>query len=83
MRVLICNDDGVAAPGIAALARRLAREHEVTVVAPAVEQSGMGHRTTYLAPIFVKEAKSRGWTRRSTPFRVRRWIALISASTSF
>ncbi len=60
MRVLICNDDGVAAPGIAALARRLAREHEVTVVAPAVEQSGMGHRTTYLAPIFVKEAKIEG-----------------------
>lgn len=60
MRILICNDDGVTAPGIAALARRLAKEHDVTVVAPATEQSGMGHKTTYLDPLYIREATISG-----------------------
>jgi 5'-nucleotidase len=43
--VLISNDDGVDAPGIAALAAVLAADpaYRVTVVAPAEAQSGMGH----------------------------------------
>lgn len=54
MRILITNDDGVTAPGIAALARAVATTgHEVIVVAPAEERSGsgaavgvLGHGTT-------------------------------------
>jgi 5'-nucleotidase len=46
MRILITNDDGVFAPGIAALARslhhRFGEEHELTVVAPLVDHSGAG-----------------------------------------
>ena len=43
MRVLVTNDDGVAAPGLAALARRLAEMgHDVIVVAPMTEASGAG-----------------------------------------
>ena len=46
MRILITNDDGVFAPGIAALARgparRLRAEHELVVVAPLVDHSGAG-----------------------------------------
>jgi len=46
MRILITNDDGVFAPGIAALARglrdRFDGEHELTVVAPLVDHSGAG-----------------------------------------
>ena len=46
MRILITNDDGVFAPGIAALARtlrdRFAGEHDLTVVAPLVDHSGAG-----------------------------------------
>ncbi|MHB1517432.1 MAG: 5'/3'-nucleotidase SurE [Acidimicrobiales bacterium] len=44
MRILICNDDGVFAPGIAALARGLARsfggDHDLVVVAPLTDHSG-------------------------------------------
>ncbi len=44
MRILITNDDGVFAPGLAALARGLDRslgaEHELFVVAPLVDHSG-------------------------------------------
>ena len=43
--VLISNDDGVDAPGIAALAAVIAADpaYRVTVVAPAEHQSGKGH----------------------------------------
>jgi 5'-nucleotidase len=41
MRVLVTNDDGVEAPGIAALARAAAElGHEVVVAAPAEQSSG-------------------------------------------
>lgn len=41
MRILVTNDDGVDAPGIAALAGVLARAgHDVLVAAPAVDSSG-------------------------------------------
>lgn len=41
MRVLVTNDDGVRAPGIAALAGAAARAgHDVVVVAPMVDYSG-------------------------------------------
>jgi 5'-nucleotidase len=46
MRILITNDDGVFAPGIAALARGLHASfgdvHEIFVVAPLVDHSGAG-----------------------------------------
>lgn len=43
MRILVTNDDGVRAPGIAALARAAhGTGHEVVVVAPLVDYSGAG-----------------------------------------
>jgi len=43
MRVLVTNDDGFDAPGLAVLARALAGAgHEVTVVAPLAEARGAG-----------------------------------------
>ncbi len=43
MRILVTNDDGVSAPGIAAVAAALAGDgHDVFVVAPLVDRSGSG-----------------------------------------
>jgi 5'/3'-nucleotidase len=43
VRILVTNDDGVSAPGIAALARAaVATGHDVVVVAPMVDYSGAG-----------------------------------------
>lgn len=56
MRILITNDDGIYSPGIAALARIAARFGEVTVIAPDVEQSSMGHAVTHSRPISIKAA---------------------------
>ncbi len=55
MLVLLTNDDGIYAPGLAALERELRKLGEVRVVAPATEQSGVGHAITYLTPLIVKE----------------------------
>lgn len=41
-RVLLTNDDGIRSPGLRELARTLAQEHQVLVVAPAEDVSGAG-----------------------------------------
>ncbi len=69
--ILLTNDDGIYAPGLAALEQSLARLGEVVVVAPATEQSGVGHSITYLRPLIVKEVfdgpRRRGWAVEGSP----------------
>lgn len=52
-RILLTNDDGVRAPGLAALAEALGSVGEVTVVAPAENHSGTGHAITLSDPIYL------------------------------
>jgi len=71
MRLLLTNDDGAYAPGIKALHRALAPEHEVWVVAPETEQSAVGHAITLADPIRVHpltpESGMSGWAVTGTP----------------
>src|SRR4051794_16150039 len=55
MRILLTNDDGVYAPGLRALRKELQKLGEVTVVAPAAEQSAAGHSITLLTPLITQE----------------------------
>jgi 5'-nucleotidase len=55
VRILLTNDDGVYAPGLRALRQELMKLGDVTVVAPASEQSGVGHSITLLNPLLVQE----------------------------
>ena len=55
MRILLTNDDGVYAPGLRALRVELKKLGDVVVVAPASEQSGVGHSITLLTPLLVQE----------------------------
>src|SRR5437016_2970299 len=55
MRILLTNDDGVYAPGLRALRSELQKLGEVVVVAPATEQSAVGHSITLLTPLLVQE----------------------------
>jgi 5'-nucleotidase len=50
-RILISNDDGVRAPGLLAIADALKAVGEVTIVAPAENQSATGHSLTINDPI--------------------------------
>lgn len=54
MRLIVTNDDGVDAPGLAALAEVAQGVGEVVVVAPFGAQSGVGHQITTDAPIRVE-----------------------------
>lgn len=54
-RILLSNDDGITAPGLGAVYVELARLGEVTVAAPAENQSGVGHGITFGQPILVKQ----------------------------
>ncbi len=55
MRILLTNDDGIYAPGLRALRKELQKLGEVVVVAPATEQSAVGHSITLLTPLLVQE----------------------------
>lgn len=55
MRILLTNDDGIYAPGLRALREELLQIADVTVVAPATEQSAAGHSVTLLVPLLVQE----------------------------
>ncbi|MCC7474025.1 MAG: 5'/3'-nucleotidase SurE [Pirellulales bacterium] len=71
MKILLTNDDGIYAPGLAAMERALRRLGDVHVVAPAVEQSGVGHSITFLSPLMAKEVfdgkQRRGWAVEGSP----------------
>jgi 5'-nucleotidase len=55
MHILLCNDDGVDAPGLAALYRACKELARVSVVAPASEQSTTGHTVSLRRPVAVRE----------------------------
>lgn len=56
MRILLSNDDGYFAPGLAALAEALQGLGEVVVVAPEQNRSGASNSLTLDRPLFLKKA---------------------------
>lgn len=54
MRILVTNDDGIYAPGLAALAEAVSVFGETLIVAPLAEQSGVSHSITYLTPLLAR-----------------------------
>ena len=56
MRILISNDDGYFAPGIAALAEALSDLASITVVAPERDRSGASNSLTLDRPLAVRTA---------------------------
>jgi 5'-nucleotidase len=71
MRILLTNDDGIHAPGLRALRQELLTFGDVVVVAPAGEQSAVGHSVTLLTPLIVQEISERdefiGWAVEGRP----------------
>ena len=55
MRILLTNDDGIDAPGLAVLADLCREWGDVVVVAPDQERSGCGHATTTSRPLRVAD----------------------------
>ncbi len=68
MHILITNDDGIHAPGLAVL-EGIAREigDEVTIVAPEMDQSGVAHSLTLNDPLRLREISPSHFAVKGTP----------------
>ncbi len=70
MRILICNDDGIYSPGLAALAEVASSFGDVRIVAPDVEQSSMSHAITSSRPLSYRRTPIRSFEGRFEAYRV-------------
>ncbi len=68
MRILISNDDGINAPGIAIL-EEIANSisDDVWIVAPEEEKSGAGHSLTLTTPLRLRKLDAKRWAVSGTP----------------
>lgn len=68
MRILVTNDDGIHAPGLAVL-ERIARAigDEVWVIAPETDQSGVSHSLSLNDPLRLREVGERHYAVKGTP----------------
>ena len=67
MRILLSNDDGYFAPGLAGLAEALHGLGEVVVVAPEQNRSGASNSLTLDRPLLLKQAASGFYFVNGTP----------------
>ena len=58
--ILVCNDDGISAPGIQALVEAVKGLGEIVVVAPDSPQSAMGHAVTISKPLRLSKTNLYG-----------------------
>jgi len=61
-KILLSNDDGINAPGLAALYKEMKKLGDVTVVAPDSERSAVGHAITIADPLRVWNYEKNGET---------------------
>lgn len=67
MRILISNDDGYFAPGLACLAAHLAKIAQIVVVAPERDRSGASNSLTLDRPLKMRRAASGFYYVNGTP----------------
>jgi len=60
MHILLTNDDGIFAPGLAAIYKELIKLGDVTVVAPADSRSGTSHSITFSQPLVCNKVEIAG-----------------------
>lgn len=67
MKILVCNDDGVYAPGLRLLAQSLQQLAEVTIIAPDRNRSGASNSLTLAYPIRVQHLSDGAISVQGTP----------------
>jgi 5'-nucleotidase len=67
VKIVLTNDDGIDAPGLAALVNICTPWGEIVVVAPSECHSGMSHRVTTDIPIRVDERSPTSFSVEGTP----------------
>ena len=68
MRILLTNDDGINAPGLAIL-EQIARQlsDDVTIVAPELDQSGVSHSFSLNDPLRLRKVRENVYAVKGTP----------------
>lgn len=66
-RILVTNDDGIFSEGLTALAKALESVGDVTVVAPASEQSASAHSLTLTRPLRLRKLDDNHYSVDGTP----------------
>jgi 5'-nucleotidase len=61
MHILLSNDDGIDAPGLHALEKKLRPSHRLSVVAPMIERSTTGHTLSLDHPLKLEERGEKRW----------------------
>ena len=67
MRILLTNDDGIHAPGLALLAEAASQFGDVFVVAPDTERSGSSHAITLFRPLRLRPTATQWFACDGTP----------------
>jgi len=68
MRILLTNDDGIHAPGLAVLEKIAAHfTNDIWICAPEEEQSGAGHSLTLNRPVRLRQHAERRFSVTGTP----------------
>ena len=65
--ILLTNDDGIAAPGLRALAAALEGLGDIYISAPDRERSASAQSITLLDPVFYEQVAEREWAVAGTP----------------
>jgi len=60
MQILLTNDDGIFAPGLASIYKELVKLGDVIVVAPADSRSGTSHSVTFKEPLICNKVDING-----------------------
>ena len=60
MKILLTNDDGIFAPGLAAMYKELVKIGNIVVVAPSDSRSGASHSITFAEPLVCNKVDING-----------------------
>lgn len=66
-KIILTNDDGITAPGLFSLWRALVEHVDITIVAPASNQSGKGLSITTLHPLHITPVD---WAKNTNAYKV-------------
>ena len=67
MKILLTNDDGYKAPNIQSLFKKLSKEHDVWIIAPENNCSGMSAAISFLKETEIRQVEDRVFAVDGTP----------------
>ena len=67
MKILITNDDGINSPGLQNLKATLSKDHDIWVIAPGGDRSGVSQSITLRDPVKIVQEGEQSWSCSGSP----------------